>query len=74
MKLAGYGPQARFGDNNTEEPPWYNIVDNIKWNAWNAQKGVPQEDAMRKFMNLLLDNGVISKIPAEDWQNACPPD
>jgi acyl-CoA-binding protein len=74
MELAGLGPQARFGDNTTEEPSVWLLIDHIKWDAWNSKKGMPQSVAMEQFMNILLVNGIIDKIPKSAWVGAGPPD
>lgn len=73
MELAGLGPQARFGDNTTEEPSIWNFVDHIKWDAWNSKKGMPQAVAMEQFMNILLVNGCLDEIPKAEWEGAGPP-
>ena len=74
MELAGLGPQARFGDNTTPEPSWWHLIDHIKWSAWNKKRGMSQEVAMEQFMDILLINGIIDKIPKEKWVGAGPPD
>ena len=51
-RLACYGlsQQAKFSDNNDECPSMFNIKGYKKWNAWDRQRGRPQEDARKDFI------------------------
>jgi acyl-CoA-binding protein len=52
-KLFLYGnyKQAIEGDINIKKPPFYNIVETAKWNAWNSKKGLSREKAIRNYIN-----------------------
>ncbi|KIK99969.1 hypothetical protein PAXRUDRAFT_822148 [Paxillus rubicundulus Ve08.2h10] len=48
--------QATEGDVNTPKPGLFNFVGAAKWNAWNEVKGRSQEDAQKKYVELLVQD------------------
>ena len=44
--------QALFGDCNTDKPGAMDIKSKSKWDAWNTQKGLSQEDAKAQYTEL----------------------
>lgn len=40
VDVYGYSAQARFGDNKTPKPDALDLIETIKWNNWNAKKGI----------------------------------
>ena len=54
IRLLCYGlsQQAKFGDNNSPKPSFYDIKASWKWDAWNKQMGRRQEDSRRDFIML----------------------
>ena len=51
LYLYKYYKQATVGDNNTEEPGFFNFTAKAKWNAWNEVKGTNKNDAMQYYIN-----------------------
>ncbi|CCD24717.1 long-chain fatty acid transporter ACB1 NDAI_0D04030 [Naumovozyma dairenensis CBS 421] len=45
--------QATVGDNNKEKPGIFNLKDRSKWNAWEELKGMSQEEAEKKYIELV---------------------
>lgn len=45
-----YYKQATIGDNNTEQPFFFNVVDRAKWDAWNNLKGTSKNEAMKMYI------------------------
>ena len=52
--------QASVGDINIPEPGYtfYKGKDNYKWDAWNAKKGLSQDDARQAYVDRLKEIGV----------------
>jgi diazepam-binding inhibitor (GABA receptor modulating acyl-CoA-binding protein) len=46
--------QATLGDINCKRP-LFNLVEGLKWDAWNSIKGMPQETAKIKYVDLLTN-------------------
>lgn len=44
--------QASVGDVNTERPGFFDMKGKAKHDAWTARKGMPQEEAMQKYIDL----------------------
>ena len=51
LYLYKYYKQATAGDNDTEQPSFFNFTGKAKWNAWNEVKGTSKIDAMEKYIN-----------------------
>ncbi|KAH9499697.1 hypothetical protein Btru_077599 [Bulinus truncatus] len=51
-KLAIYGlyKQGTVGECNIDRPGLFDLKGKAKWDAWNALKGKPKEDAMRDYI------------------------
>ena len=54
LKFYGLGQQAQFGDNNTEEPHFWEIRDHLKWAAWNDEKGRSRQEARDQFVEMAI--------------------
>lgn len=54
-KLALYGlfKQATIGDVNTSRPGIFDPKGRAKWDAWEKNKGMSSEDAMKKYIELV---------------------
>mmetsp|Transcript_1241 Transcript_1241/g.3837 ORF Transcript_1241/g.3837 Transcript_1241/m.3837 type:complete len:92 (+) Transcript_1241:115-390(+) len=51
LSLYGLFKQANVGDCNTDRPGGiFNQKDKMKWDAWNAKKGVGKDDAMKEYI------------------------
>lgn len=50
LKLYALYKQATVGDNDKEKPGIFNMKDRYKWDAWEAQKGKPQEEAEKEYI------------------------
>ncbi|KAL7005120.1 acyl-CoA-binding protein (ACBP)/diazepam binding inhibitor (DBI)/endozepine (EP) [Cystobasidiomycetes sp. EMM_F5] len=46
--------RATIGDVNTPKPGMMDFTGKAKWNAWNAKKGMSQEDAQTEYAAKLL--------------------
>ena len=50
----GYYKQATVGDNNEERPrESSNVVQTFKYDAWKRLEGMPQEEARKKYIELI---------------------
>lgn len=49
LTLYGYYKQANEGDCNTEAPGFFDFTGKSKWEAWNKNKGLSKEEAMKKY-------------------------
>lgn len=50
----GYYKQATVGDNNEERPQESsNVVQTFKYDAWKRLEGMPQEEARKKYIELI---------------------
>jgi diazepam-binding inhibitor (GABA receptor modulating acyl-CoA-binding protein) len=45
-----YFKQATVGNNNTEQPYFYQVVERAKWDAWNEIKNMSKEEAMKMYI------------------------
>lgn len=52
LELYGLFKQAKFGDNETTKPYFYNLKACKKWDAWNENKGLLNVTAMIKYNSL----------------------
>jgi diazepam-binding inhibitor (GABA receptor modulating acyl-CoA-binding protein) len=53
LKIYGLYKQATVGDVNEAKPGFGDLVGRAKWDAWNALKGTPQEEAMARYADLI---------------------
>ena len=47
--------QAKFGNNDTDEPSMLSFAKKAKWSAWKAVYGMSKEDAMQNYVNLAME-------------------
>ncbi|CAO3666812.1 unnamed protein product [Rhizopus stolonifer] len=52
LELYGLFKQATVGDNTTSKPT-FDIKGRYKWDSWNNLKGTSQEDAEKKYIELV---------------------
>ncbi|KAG1437429.1 hypothetical protein G6F56_013109 [Rhizopus delemar] len=52
LELYGLFKQATVGDNNTSKPT-FDIRGRYKWESWDSFKGTSQEDAEKKYIELV---------------------
>ncbi len=45
--------QATEGDVTGDKPGFGDLVGRAKWDAWNKLNGLPQEDAMQQYVDLI---------------------
>jgi diazepam-binding inhibitor (GABA receptor modulating acyl-CoA-binding protein) len=59
-KLNVYGTfkQASTGDCNIARPGMFDPKGKAKWDAWDAKKGMSQEDARQAYVDLLTELGL----------------
>jgi diazepam-binding inhibitor (GABA receptor modulating acyl-CoA-binding protein) len=53
LKLYGLFKQATTSDNAEKKPGFADMIGRAKWDAWNAAKGVSQDDAKRQYIDLI---------------------
>ncbi len=53
LKLYGLFKQAKFGDTTDKRPGMTKIRDRAKFDAWAGHKGTSQDDAKRKYIELV---------------------
>jgi acyl-CoA-binding protein len=53
LKLYGLYKQGSSGDNNEPKPGFSDMVARAKWDAWNALKGKPADEAMQQYIDLI---------------------
>lgn len=53
-KCYGLFKQAKFGDNNTSEPSFYQLTEKGKWKAWTAEKGKSTDQAKHEYVEHCL--------------------
>jgi len=51
LELYALNKQATIGDLNVDKPAMFDFVAAAKYNAWNAMKGITQEDAQQKYID-----------------------
>jgi acyl-CoA-binding protein len=44
--------QATVGDNNTEEPGFFEFTGEAKWDAWTSKNGMSSEEAEKEYIAL----------------------
>lgn len=55
LKMYGLYKQGSNGDVQGERPGMTDFIARAKWDAWNALKGLPQEQAMQQYIDLIAD-------------------
>lgn len=45
--------QGSIGDVNTDRPGMLDFKGKAKWDAWNARKGTPKEEAQQAYIDLV---------------------
>lgn len=53
LKLYALYKQATAGDNAEKKPGFSDLVGRAKWDAWAAVKGLPADDAMQQYIDLV---------------------
>lgn len=53
LKLYGLFKQANFGDNNTQEPSFYDLRGKAKWTSWNKHLGESKYNSMKRYIQLV---------------------
>jgi diazepam-binding inhibitor (GABA receptor modulator, acyl-CoA-binding protein) len=53
LKLYALYKQATAGDNTEKKPGFSDLVGRAKWDAWAAVKGLPSDDAMQQYVDLI---------------------
>ncbi len=51
LKIYGLYKQATEGNCNINEPFSFRIKEHAKWNAWNENKNMSQDDAKKKYIS-----------------------
>lgn len=51
-QIYGLYKQATVGDNNTPKPTIFDLKGKYKWQAWEDLKGMSQEEAEQKYIEL----------------------
>ena len=67
LKLYALYKQATVGENNTKKPGMLDIVGKYKWDAWKALGSMSQDDAKKKYTEL------VSHLSANDHQSVDVP-
>jgi acyl-CoA-binding protein len=55
LKLYGLYKQASLGDCNIPKPSAFKIEARAKFEAWDANRGMKKEDAMKEYIRLLTE-------------------
>ncbi|XP_055389689.1 acyl-CoA-binding protein [Condylostylus longicornis] len=50
LELYSLYKQSITGDCNTEKPGFFDFAGKAKWEAWNARKGMSQDDAKKAYV------------------------
>ena len=53
LKLYGLYKQGSQGDVVDQKPGFGDLVGRAKWDAWHALQGVPRDQAMQQYIDLL---------------------
>ena len=53
LKIYGLYKQATLGDNAEKKPSFSDFVARAKWDAWTANKGVSNDEAKQKYIDLI---------------------
>ncbi|MFJ9533472.1 acyl-CoA-binding protein [Herbaspirillum sp. NPDC101396] len=55
LKMYGLYKQGSSGDVQGDRPGMTDFVGRAKWDAWEALKGLPQEEAQQQYIDLIAD-------------------
>lgn len=70
LKWYGIIMQGQYGDNTTPSPSWFDLVERLKWNAYDANKGMDKHEARMMFIEgaikLLEDRGFSAEAPEKE--------
>lgn len=53
LKIYGLYKQATVGDVTEKKPGFGDMIGRAKWDAWNAVKGTPSDEAKRRYVELI---------------------
>jgi diazepam-binding inhibitor (GABA receptor modulator, acyl-CoA-binding protein) len=53
LKIYALFKQGTEGDNASTKPGFSDMVGRAKWDAWNGLKGVSQDDAKQRYIDLI---------------------
>jgi acyl-CoA-binding protein len=53
LKIYGLYKQATIGDVTEKKPGFGDMIGRAKWDAWNAVKGTPSDEAKRRYVELI---------------------
>lgn len=53
LKLYALYKQGSLGDNPQAKPGLGDIIGRAKWEAWNKLQGLPQDEAMQQYVDLI---------------------
>ena len=53
LKFYAYYKQATEGPNKTRKPPFYDIANRYKWDAWNKLADMDKQTAMQLYIDEL---------------------
>ena len=57
LKIYALYKQGGNGDNTEPKPGFGDMVARAKWDAWGKLKGMPQEQAMQQYIDLIAELG-----------------
>ena len=55
LKIYALYKQGGSGDNAEPKPGFGDMVARAKWDAWSRLKGMPQEQAMQQYIDLIAE-------------------
>jgi diazepam-binding inhibitor (GABA receptor modulating acyl-CoA-binding protein) len=55
LKMYALYKQASKGDADGDRPGFTDMVGRAKWDAWDALKGISQDDAMQQYVDLIAE-------------------
>jgi diazepam-binding inhibitor (GABA receptor modulator, acyl-CoA-binding protein) len=55
LKMYALFKQASAGDANGDRPGFTDMIGRAKYDAWDALKGTPQDDAMQQYIDLITE-------------------
>merc|ERR1712111_290143 len=67
LKWYAISMQGLHGDNHAEQPSWMDLVERMKWNAYEAVKGMDRVEARKEFVEhateVLKEHGFSAENP-----------
>ena len=57
LRIYALYKQGSVGDNTEKKPGFSDMVARAKWDAWSKLKGVPQDEAMQQYIDLIKELG-----------------